>query len=268
MYVSAFLTQYNQRRKTTMNWSLKWQIFVDKFKGNSNFSSMLLQGLLVTIKTAVLGLIIGIIIGTLIAACKVAPKYRRSVRILDKICNVYTAFFRGTPIMVQLLLAYYVLLPLLGVRGVEPENVGIIIFGLNSGAYVSEIMRGGINSVDRGQMEAGRAVGLSYGVTMLKVVIPQAIKNILPSLGNEFISLIKETSVLSFIAVTDLYKALKDIATANQNYEFVIPYIVLGIIYIILVSLITLLIRGIEKAFSKSEKTTEKKKKVKKAKQA
>ncbi len=240
-----------------MNWSLKWQIFIDKISYNNydnNFMKMLGNGLLVTVKIAVLGLIIGIIIGTLIAAVKVAPKYKLSLRILDKICAVYTAFFRGTPIMVQLLLAYYVFLPMLGVTGVNPEMVGITIFGLNSGAYVSEIMRGGIKSVDIGQMEAGRSLGLTYGTTMLKIVIPQAVKNILPTLGNEFITLIKETSVLSFITVVDLYNALRTIATANQNYEFVIPYIVLGVVYILLVLLISLMVKGIEKLFAKSDR--------------
>ncbi len=240
-----------------MNWSVKWKIFIDKISYNNydnNFMRMLGSGLLVTVKIAVLGLLIGIIIGTLIAAVKVAPKYKFVVRLLDKICGVYTAFFRGTPIMVQLLLAYYVLLPMMGIKGVNPENVGIIIFGLNSGAYVSEIMRGGINSVDIGQLEAGRALGLGYTTSMIKIVIPQAIKNILPTLGNEFITLIKETSVLSFITVVDLYNALRTIATANQNYEFMIPYIVLGLIYIVLVLLITLLVRGLEKLMSKSDR--------------
>ena len=162
-----------------MNWSVKWKIFIDKISYNNydnNFMRMLGSGLLVTVKIAVLGLLIGIIIGTLIAAVKVAPKYKFVVRLFDKICAVYTAFFRGTPIMVQLLLAYYVLLPMMGIKGVNPENVGIIIFGLNSGAYVSEIMRGGINSVDIGQLEAGRALGLGYTTSMIKIVIPQAIK--------------------------------------------------------------------------------------------
>ncbi|MBQ3235842.1 MAG: amino acid ABC transporter permease [Clostridia bacterium] len=254
-----------------MDWSLKWDIFIDKVSynnWNNNFVKMLGNGLLITVKIAVLGLIIGILIGTLIAAVKVAPKYKLSVRILDKICAVYTAFFRGTPIMVQLLLAYYVFLPMIGVRGIDPEAVGVIIFGLNSGAYVSEIMRGGIKSVDVGQMEAGRSLGLSYGTTMIKIVIPQAIKNILPTLGNEFITLIKETSVLSFITVVDLYQALRNIATANQVYEFVIPYIILGVVYIILVLLITLLVRGIEKLFARSDRsaTNSKRKKTRKAK--
>lgn len=240
-----------------MNWSLKWQIFVDKItSADGKYIKMLTNGLLVTVKIAVLGLLIGMLVGTLIAACKVAPKYKLYVRILDKICAVYTAFFRGTPIMVQLLLSYYVLLPMMGIRGVDPENVGVIIFGLNSGAYVSEIMRGGINSVDSGQMEAGRAVGLGYGIVMLKIVIPQAIKNIVPTLGNEFITLIKETSVLSFITVVDLYNALRTIATANQNYEFVIPYLVLGAIYIVLVLFITLLVKLVEKFFAKSDRKT------------
>ena len=239
-----------------MNWSIKWDIFYSKISFNNfnnNFMRMLGSGLLITIKIAVLGLLIGIVIGTLIAAVKVAPKYKIWIKILDKVCAVYTAFFRGTPIMVQLLLAYYVMLPMMGVTGVNPETVGIIIFGLNSGAYVSEIMRGGIKSVDIGQMEAGRAMGLSYGTTMIKIVIPQAIKNILPTLGNEFITLIKETSVLSFIAVGDIYYALNTIATANQVYEFVIPYMLLGIIYIILVLLITLLVKFIEKLFARSD---------------
>ncbi len=221
---------------------------------NSNHQDLLLQGLLVTVKVAVFGLLIGIIIGTIIASIKVSPKYKFIIRVLEKICDFYVDLFRGTPIVVQLLIAYYVVLPLIGVKGVNKEMVGIIVFGLNSGAYVSEIMRSGINSVDYGQMEAGRALGLSYVTTMFKVVIPQAIKNILPTLGNEFIALIKETSVLSFITVTDLTKAVKDIASANQQYEYVIPYLVLGLIYIVLVLIITLLVRLIEKAFSKSDR--------------
>ena len=249
-----------------MNWSVKWDIFMEKISYNgfdNEFVKMLGNGLWITVKIAVLGLIIGIFIGTLIATVKVAPKYKLIVRILDKICTVYTAFFRGTPIMVQLLLAYYVLLPMIGIKGVNPEIVGILTFGFNSGAYVSEIMRGGISSVDKGQFEAARAVGLGYGAAMIRIVIPQAVKNILPTLGNEFITLIKETSVLSFITVTDLFYALRTIATANQNYEFVIPYTVLGVIYIILVLIITLLVRLIEKIFAKSDRKSDDGKKVK-----
>ena len=223
------------------------------------FQKLLVKGLINTVQVAVWGLIIGIVLGTIIAIVKVAPKYRRSLRILDKICTTYVALFRGTPMAVQLLLAYYVLLPSLGVKNVESLTVGIIVFGMNSGAYVSEIMRGGINSVDKGQMEAGRAMGLSYAVTMLKIVIPQAIKNILPTLGNEFITLIKETSVLSFITVYDLYTALS--AIGSKNYEKMVPYLVMAVIYIVLVLLITLLVRLMETALAKSDKTAPKKSK-------
>lgn len=216
------------------------------------WTKMFFSGLWNTVKIAVLGLLIGIVIGTLIAVVKVMPKYKLYARVLDKICTVYVALFRGTPMVVQLLVAYYVLLPAVGVSGVEAINVGIVVFGLNSGAYVSEIMRGGINSVDIGQLEAGRALGLSYGTTMIKTVIPQAVKNILPTLGNEFITLIKETSVVSFITVYDLYTVLKTIAA--KNYEYMVPYLFMAIVYIILVLLITLLVKLIEKSLAKSDK--------------
>ena len=234
-----------------MNWSVKIEKFISTME-SEYFQKLLVTGLVNTIKVAVLGLIIGIIIGTVIAICKVAPKYKLTMRILDKICSVYVAIFRGTPMVVQLLLAYYVLLPSIGIKNVDSIVVGIIVFGMNSGAYVAEIMRGGINSVDRGQMEAGRAVGLSYSTTMLKVVIPQAVKNILPTLGNEFITLIKETSVLSFITVYDLYTALSTIG--SKNYEKMVPFIVMALIYIVLVLLITLLVKVLEGAFAKSDK--------------
>ena len=234
-----------------MDWATKWEKFLSTME-SEYFQKLLLDGLANTVKVAVLGLIIGILIGTLIAVVKVAPKYKLFARILDKICSVYVALFRGTPMVVQLLLAYYVMLPSLGIKEVNSLTVGIIVFGMNSGAYVSEIMRGGINSVDVGQMEAGRAMGLSYSTTMTKIVIPQAIKNILPTLGNEFITLIKETSVLSFITVYDLYTALSTIG--SKNYEKMVPYLVMAGIYIVLVLLITLGVRLIENAFAKSDK--------------
>ena len=216
------------------------------------FRKLLWDGFVNTVKVAVLGLMIGILIGTVIAIIKVAPKYKLINRILDKLCSVYVAIFRGTPMVVQLLLAYYVLLPALEFKNVNSLVVGIVVFGMNSGAYVSEIMRGGLNSVDKGQMEAGRALGLSYSTTMVKVVIPQALKNILPTLGNEFITLIKETSVLSFITVYDLYTALSTIG--SKNYEKMVPYLVMAIIYIILVLLITLLVKILENIFAKSDR--------------
>ena len=234
-----------------INWSKKIEIFSNAIK-QEEFQNLIVTGLKNTLIIAILGLLIGIVIGTLIAIIKVAPKYKLIMRIFDKICTVYVAIFRGTPMVVQLLIAYYVLLPAFGVVGVEPLTVGIWVFGLNSGAYVSEIMRGGLNSVDTGQLEAARALGLGYPVSMMKIVVPQAIKNILPTLGNEFITLIKETSVVSFITVVDLYTAFNTIGT--NKYEPVIPYICMAFIYIILVVLITLGIKLLERMLAKSDR--------------
>ena len=209
------------------------------------------EGLQNTCTIAVLGLIIGIVIGTLIATVRVIPKYKTLPKVLNGICTFYVGFFRGTPMVVQLLLFYYVMLPLIGVN-MSGVNVAIAVFGLNSGAYISEIMRGGILSVDGGQMEAGRAVGLSFGTTMMKIVIPQAVKNILPTLGNEFIALIKETSVVSFVGAADLYVAFNFIG--SNSYEFMVPYLTMAIIYIALVMLITLLIKLMERSLRKSDR--------------
>ncbi len=228
----------------------KWYKFVDVFV-NQNGYVKVLEGLQNTLTIAVLGLLIGILIGTVIATVRVLPKYKFLPRFLNGLCTFYVGLFRGTPIVVQLLVGYYVLLPILGVRmtGVE---VSILIFGLNSGAYISEIMRSGIQSVDPGQLEAGRAVGLSFGTTMLKIVIPQAVKNILPTLGNEFIALIKETSVVSFVGAGDLYVAFSYIGT--NSYEFMVPYLVMAAIYIVLVMGISLLIKLMERSLKKSDR--------------
>ncbi len=222
------------------------EIFIDQ-----NGYVKVLEGLQNTLVIAIVGLIIGVIIGTLIATVRVVPKYKTLPKVLNGICSVYVGFFRGTPMTVQLLLFYYVLLPLMGIR-MTGVNVSILVFGLNSGAYISEIMRGGIQSVDGGQMEAGRAVGLSFGVTMLKIVIPQAVKNIMPTMGNEFIALIKETSVVSFVGAADLYVAFNSIG--SNSYEFMVPYLVMAIIYIALVMLISLGIRLMERRLAKSDR--------------
>ena len=209
------------------------------------------EGLKNTLLIAVTGLVIGIIIGTVIAIVRVLPKYKVMPRVLNGICSFYVALFRGTPIVVQLLVFYYVLLPLMGI-GITGVEVSILVFGLNSAAYISEIMRSGIMSVDSGQMEAGRAVGLSYGTTMLKIVIPQAVKNILPTLGNEFIALVKETSVVSFVGATDLYIAFNYIG--SNNYEFMVPYLVMAVIYMVLILIISLGIKIMERSLRRSDR--------------
>lgn len=228
-----------------------WKEFVKQFITNRGYESIL-DGLLITIEIAVFGLIIGVVIGTAIGIVRVMPKYKLLPRILDKICVCYVELFRGTPIVVQLLIGYWVLLPAMGISVNSGVPVAVVVFGLNSGAYVSEIMRGGINSVDAGQLEAGRAVGLPYSVAMLKIVIPQAIKNILPTLGNEFIVLIKETSVVSFVAVTDLYKSFKQLG--DPKYNYIVPYLMLALTYLVLVLLISWGVRTLEKHLKKSER--------------
>lgn len=228
-----------------------WNEFVKQFITLRGYENVL-KGLWATMQIAIVGLLIGIVIGTLIAVVRVMPKYKLMPRILDKICVCYIELFRGTPMVVQLLIGYWVLLPLLGITVNSGIPVAIVVFGLNSGAYVSEIMRGGINSVDAGQMEAGRAVGLTYATTMLKVVVPQAIKNILPTLGNEFIVLIKETSIVSFIAVTDLYKSFKQLGDPTYNYTM--PYLMLALTYLVMVLLISWGVRALEANMKKSEK--------------
>lgn len=226
--------------------------FIDQFITKGGYKTAL-RGLLVTVEVAVFGLVIGIILGTLIALVKVMPKNNRMVKIMNVICDVYVGFFRGTPMVVQLLVGYYVLLPMLGIVVSDATIVAIVIFGLNSGAYVSEIMRAGILSVDSGQLEAGRAVGLPFWTAMLKIVIPQSIKNILPTLGNEFIVLIKETSVVSFIAVTDLTKAFR--AIGDANYEYVVPYLMLALVYLVMVILITVGVKAMERRLQRNERT-------------
>ena len=232
------------------NLSQRVDKFIDIFI-NQNGYVRVVEGLQNTLLIAVLGLLIGIVIGTLIATVRVVPKYKTLPRVLNGFCSFYVALFRGSPMVVQLLVGYYVLLPLIGVR-TTGLNVAIAVFGLNSGAYISEIMRSGIQSVDPGQMEAGRAVGLSFSASMCKIVIPQAVKNILPTLRNEFITLVKETSVVSFVAVADLYMAFNYIG--SNSYDFIVPYLVMAVIYIALVLVISLLVKILERSLRKSDR--------------
>lgn len=233
------------------NFDRKLDTFYRAFFDGNGYKTVI-EGLQNTITIAVLGLVIGILIGTLIATVRVLPKYKTLPKVLNGVCSVYVGFFRGTPMVVQLLVFYYVLMPIIGLK-MPSVTVATWVFGLNSGAYISEIMRGGIMSVDIGQMEGGRSVGLSYSTTMLKIIIPQAVKNILPTMGNEFIALIKETSVVSFIGATDLYVAFNNIG--SSSYEFMVPYLIMAIIYIILVLIITLLIKLMERRLRKSDRS-------------
>ena len=233
------------------NFPQKVDRFIESFIAQNGYVRVL-EGLRNTLLIAVCGLLIGILIGTVIATVRVIPKYKRLPRILNGFCSFYVGLFRGTPIVVQLLVFYYVMLPLMGIR-MTGVQVSMLVFGLNSVAYISEIMRSGILSVDPGQMEGGRAVGLSFGTTMIRIVIPQAVKNILPTLGNEFIALIKETSVVSFVGAADLYVAFSYIG--SNTYEFMVPYLVMAVIYILLVLIISTGIRIMERSLRRSDRS-------------
>ena len=232
------------------NFSTKWEFFIKVLIEKGAYKQVL-DGLKCTLIIAVCGLLIGVAIGTLIAVVKILPEKLKVAAVFKKAADIYVAFFRGTPMVVQLLLGYYVLLPLLEIR-TTPLVACVVIFGLNSGAYVSEIMRSGLLSVDHGQTDAGRALGLSYPLTLMRIVVPQAIKNILPTLGNEFITLVKETSIVSFVGAVDLCTAFKNIG--NSNYEYMVPYTVMALVYIVLVLIITVAIRLMEKRLRASDK--------------
>ena len=228
----------------------KWDLFVRSFKEYEGGKTILV-GIHNTMIIAVLGLVIGIVIGTIIAVIKVMPRENKVAKFFGAIGDIYVTIFRGTPLVVQLLIFYYILFPAMGLK-IDSLVVAIVTFGMNSGAYVAEIMRGGINSIDKGQFEAGRALGLSYGTTMRKIVIPQAVKNILPTLGNEFIALVKDTSVVGFIATLDITQALKRIG--SQNYEFIVPYLLLALIYLVIVLVITAIVKLIERRMNRSDR--------------
>lgn len=207
-----------------------------------------LDGLIVTLKISFFAIIIGILIGVLVAIIKVTANNYKKLRWLGAICNGYINIIRGTPVMLQLLIIYNLIFT---ARDTNEIMVAAICFGINSGAYVAEIVRAGIESVDKGQTEAGRSLGLNGNQTMFFIIMPQAIKNILPALGNEFITLIKETSVASIIAVTDLTKAASYVGT--RTWKVIPPLIIAAIFYLIIVLGLTKLLGVFERRMSQGD---------------
>ena len=216
-------------------------IYDDRYK-------YILEGLKNTLVIAFFAILIGIILGILISLVKNRYKENGKGKILNGIANIYVTIIRGTPAVLQLMILYYVIFKKVDINIVI---VGIISFGLNSAAYVSEIIRAGIDSVDIGQKEAARSLGLSYKQEMFIIVLPQAIKNVLPALGNEFITLLKETSVAGYIGITELIKASDIIASNTFDYFF--PLIIVAIIYLILTLGLSKLLGVFERKF-KNEK--------------
>lgn len=208
----------------------------------------ILSGLTTTVIIAFFAVIIGIIIGTLVSLIRNNYEVNKKGKILNKICEIYVNVIRGTPVILQLMIIYYVIFKSVNIN---ITLVGIIAFGINSGAYVSEIIRSGINSVDKGQLEAGLSLGLNYHKTMKLIILPQAIKNILPALGNEFITLLKETSVGAYIGILELTKA-SDIIS-SRTYDYFFPLIIVAIIYLIMTLGLSKLVNLMERRLNNAE---------------
>ena len=208
----------------------------------------LYDGFLVTITVSLFSVLMGVGIGFIVAVIRSTSDITGKWKIASSLCKVYLTVIRGTPVVLQLLIIYFVIF---GSMDIDKVLVAIIAFGINSGAYVAEIIRSGIMSVDRGQMEAGRSLGLSYCRTMMLVILPQALKNVLPTLGNEFIVLLKETSVCGFIALHDLTKGGDVIR--SQTYNAFLPLIAVAVIYLALVMSFSFVLTKLEKRLKKNE---------------
>lgn len=217
----------------------------------------LADGLLVTLQVTLYSVLLGILIGVVIAIIRSTydtnsssitnPVGKAVLKILNAVAKVYLTVIRGTPVVVQLMLIYYVILVSVDSKIV----VASLAFGINSGAYVAEIVRSGIMSIDKGQFEAGRSLGLSYTQTMIQIIIPQAFKNVLPTLANEFIVLLKETSVSGYVALEDITKAGDLIR--SRTYSAFMPLIAVAIIYLVLVMFFTKLVSILERRLRDSD---------------
>ena len=203
---------------------------------------LLLRGLFVTLKITFFAVILGFVLGFSVAIVRNVYENTKKLKILNFICNVYLTVIRGTPVVVQLLIIYFVIFS--SIR-IDKSIAAILAFGINSGAYQAEIFRSGINSIPRGQMEAGRSLGFSYAQTMVNIIMPQAIKNVLPTLGNEFIVLMKETSVAGYIALEDLTKAGDVIR--SRTYSAMMPFLAVALLYLIMVMFFTYLLKLFER---------------------
>lgn len=207
----------------------------------------LLRGLFVTLKITFFAVILGFVLGFSVAIVRNVYENTKKLKILNFICNVYLTVIRGTPVVVQLLIIYFVIFS--SIR-IDKSIAAILAFGINSGAYQAEIFRSGINSIPKGQMEAGRSLGFSYAQTMVNIIMPQAIKNVLPTLGNEFIVLMKETSVAGYIALEDLTKA-GDIIR-SRTYSAMMPFLAVALLYLIMVMFFTYLLKLFERRLARS----------------
>ena len=229
-----------------------WETFKAKFVLNfitDNRWEYIWDGLGVTLKVTLLSGIVGTLIGFLIAAVRSTYDKTGKLKFLNMLCNLYLTVIRGTPVVVQLLIIYFVVF---GSVKIDKTLVAILAFGINSGAYVAEIFRSGIMSIDAGQFEAGRSLGFNYSQTMWYIIMPQAFKNVLPALCNEFIALLKETSVAGYIALQDLTKG-GDIIR-SRTYDAFMPLIAVALIYLLMVIIFTKLVELLERRLRQNER--------------
>ena len=209
--------------------------------------------MIVTVFALILGVILGVIIAIIRSAHDQQPERKKNIflRIANLICQIYLTVIRGTPMMVQLLIMWFVVWASARATDGNMIRCAILAFGINSGAYVAEIIRSGIMSIDKGQMEAGRSVGLTYATTMRCVIIPQAFKNVLPALGNELITLLKETSVVTVIGLRDLTKGA--LIIQSKTYQAFVPFFAIAAMYLVMVLGLSWLMGKLERRMRQSD---------------
>ena len=226
--------------------------FIESFKQNfleNDRWKYLTNGLITTLEITLFAVMIGFVLGFLVAIVRSTHDKTGRLKILNFICKVYLTVIRGTPMVVQLLITYFVIF---GSVNIDKILVAVMAFGINSGAYVAEIVRSGIMSIDNGQLEAGRSLGLNYRQTMLYIIMPQAFKTVLPALANECIVLLKETSVAGYIAVQDLTKG-GDIIR-SQTYSAFMPLVTVALIYLVMVMILSNLVGRLERRLAKNDR--------------
>jgi arginine/lysine/histidine transport system permease protein len=205
----------------------------------------ILQGISVTLEIVLLAGVLGFILGTILSLLKIS-----NVKFLGWLADAYTSIFRGTPMILQLMVIYYGSPQIIGFQ-IQPYTAAVLSFALNSGAYVSEIIRAGILAIDKGQQEAALALGVPYGKMMFDIILPQAIKNILPALMNEFITLTKESAIVTSIGVMDIMR--RSYQVGAEKYSFFEPLIIAGVIYYLMVMILTFLGKGLERRMRRSD---------------
>ena len=225
-----------------------WGAKLDKTFVQSGYYKMILEGLGTTVKITLGALVIGVLIGLVIALIKYLAEDSRAMKPLAWLCDCYVTVIRGIPVTVLLLIFYYLIM----VSCTNGVLVATITFGINSGAYMAELIRSGINAVDKGQMEAGRSLGLSKLQTMRRIILPQAVRYVLPAVGNEFIALLKETSVAGYVAVVDLTRAGN--LVRNNTHDMFNPLMLVALIYLVMVVILTKALGILERRLAKSDK--------------